>query len=139
MKTFNQFNEDANKNAALFKSLFGSGINDFESQMKNITNNSNLPNTAPKIINKLSGMADKFKMTPKQQQNFGQNLSREVGQRMNLPDKVNKITNKVDSSFNKINEKLPGMIDKFGKMSQPGGKIDVGLKKINTMINMLSQ
>ena len=135
MKTFNQFNEDAR----LIKSLMGTDFSNIESAMKDAAMKSGIKNKAPKIINKLSGIANDFKMNPKQASNFSKAIPNIVGQRMNLPTRAAQMGNKVEKGFSKMNEKLPGMIDKFSKMSEKGGKIEKGFSKMQGMINKLSK
>jgi len=139
MKTFNQFNEDANRNASLMKSLLGQDFSSIEDTMRNVTNKSKINKKAPAMVKQLSGIANQFKMDPKKASKFAENIPKIVGQRMNLPTRASQMSSKIDKGFNKLNKKLPTMVNKFKELSKPGGKIEKGLGKMQGMINMLSQ
>ena len=148
MKSFNQFREQTNiqkpkqaKPSQLFKSLLGQefDVNRLEDKFKDAANKSGVKGMVKRTVPKLEGIAKQFQMTPQQQQNFGKNLSSHVGNKMGLPDKLNKIGGKFENSLTKMNKKLPGMINKFEKIARPGGKLEKGLGKMQGMINMFSQ
>tara|TARA_X000000368_G_scaffold328791_1_gene265853 strand:+ start:793 stop:1245 length:453 start_codon:yes stop_codon:yes gene_type:complete len=150
MRSFNQFREQTNnpvqkpkqvKPEQLFRSLLGKDfdVNRLETKFKDAANKSGVKSMVKRTVPKLEGIAKQFQMTPQQQQNFGKNLSGYVGNKMGLPDKLNKIGGKFENSLTKMNKKLPGMINKFEKISKPGGKLETGLGKMQGMINMLSQ
>lgn len=139
MKTFNQFNEDAKKNAALMKSLLGKDFSSIEDTVKNVTKNSKIHQKAPAMIKQISGMANQFKLDPNKASKVAENIPKIVGKRLNLPNRAQQMGSKIDKGFDKLNKKLPDMVNKFKDLSKPGGKIEKGLGKMQGMINMLSQ
>jgi len=87
----------------------------------------------PPIITDLKKMAGSYKMDKKQATNLKNNIVGTVFKKLGGQEGIDKVVGKVSSTVSKMNDELPGAVNKFSDFLK-SGKIEKGFEKMSSQI-----